>query len=150
MDSASELSVRKQCEALDISRSSLYYSPNGESVLNLELMKLLDQHFLEYPTYGVLQMQDYLLSEGYQVNEKRVRRLLRKMSIMAIYVITSYSIHYTKLYDSDFDTYDLEVGELNRANIYLIRICKFDKEFLSKDNYFQLREEWLEGLGSNN
>lgn len=85
MDSASELSVRKQCEALDISRSSLYYSPNGESVLNLELMKLLDQHFLEYPTYGVLQMQDYLLSEGYQVNEKRVRRLLRKMSIMAIY-----------------------------------------------------------------
>jgi len=54
------------------------------------------------------------------------------------------------LKDSDFDTYDLEVGELNRANIYLIRICKFDKEFLSKDNYFQLREEWLEGLGSNN
>lgn len=48
-------------------------------------MKILDKHFLEHPSYGVLQMQDYLLSEGYQVNVKRVRRLLRKMNIMAIY-----------------------------------------------------------------
>lgn len=48
-------------------------------------MKMLDGHFLEHPTYGVLQMQDYLLSEGFQVNEKRIRRLLRKMGIMAIY-----------------------------------------------------------------
>ena len=79
------LSVRKQCEVLEINRSSLYYKPVGETVLNLELMTLLDKHFLEHPSYGVLQMQDYLRSEGCQVNEKRVRRLLRKMGVMAIY-----------------------------------------------------------------
>lgn len=57
----------------------------GESDLNLELMEILDKHFIDHPTYGVFQMQDHLLSKGFRVNEKRVRRLLRKMGIMAIH-----------------------------------------------------------------
>lgn len=85
IDKESELSVRTQCDILNISRSSLYYNPLGESKENLQLMRLLDEHFMHHPTYGVLQMQDYLQSEGYNVNEKRVRRLLRKMGIMAIF-----------------------------------------------------------------
>ncbi|WP_390902156.1 IS3 family transposase [Xanthocytophaga flava] len=40
-------------------------------------MRLLDERYLNFPTEGVLQMQDYLRSEGYVVNHKRVRRLLR-------------------------------------------------------------------------
>jgi len=48
-------------------------------------MRLLDERYLNYPTEGVLQMQDYLRTKGYQVNHKRVRRLLRKMGIMAIF-----------------------------------------------------------------
>lgn len=79
------MSIRKQCELLEVSRSSLYYSPKGESNENLEIMKLMDDYFLDHPTYGVLQMQDFLKDQGYEVNHKRVRRLLRKMNIMAIY-----------------------------------------------------------------
>jgi len=85
VDPTEELSVRSQCELLDINRSGLYYNTVGESEENLELMRLMDQHFVEHPTYGVIQMQDYLRDEGYIVNKKRVRRLLRKMGIMAIY-----------------------------------------------------------------
>ncbi|WP_161890955.1 IS3 family transposase [Pontibacter russatus] len=48
-------------------------------------MRLLDERCLGGPTYGVLQMQDYLLDEGYQVNHKRVRKLLRLMCLQAIY-----------------------------------------------------------------
>ncbi|MDJ1505292.1 DDE-type integrase/transposase/recombinase [Xanthocytophaga agilis] len=48
-------------------------------------MRLLDERYLNFPTEGVLQMQDYLRSEGYVVNHKRVRRLLREMGILAIY-----------------------------------------------------------------
>ena len=48
-------------------------------------MRLMDEHYLNHPTYGVFQMQDYLLSCGLIVNHKKVRRLLRKMGIMAIY-----------------------------------------------------------------
>lgn len=85
IDKKSELSLRKQCDILSISRSSLYYKPLGESAENLKLMGMLDKHFIDHPTYGVLQMQDFLESEGYKVNEKRVRRLLRKMGVMAIF-----------------------------------------------------------------
>jgi len=79
------LSMRKQCELLEICRSSLFYKPKGESEENLLIMRKIDEHHLDQPTYGVLQMEDYLRSEGYQINEKRVRRLMRKMAIYPIY-----------------------------------------------------------------
>ena len=79
------LSIRKQSELLGISRSSVYYQEKGESTENLEIMQLMDEEFLEQPTHGVLQMQDFLIALGFVVNSKRVRRLLRKMCIMAIY-----------------------------------------------------------------
>lgn len=79
------ISIRRQCELLNVSRSRLYYEPAQESALNLQLMRLMDEQFLDHPTHGVLQMQDFLLASGFVVNEKRIRRLLRKMGIMAIY-----------------------------------------------------------------
>ena len=79
------ISIRKQCELLDVSRSNLYYEPIGESELNLKTMRLMDEEFLVHPTHGVLQMQDFLVALGFIMNIKRIRRLLRKMGIMAIY-----------------------------------------------------------------
>jgi len=79
------VSVRRQCELLGLNRSNLYYEPLGESEENLKVMRLMDEEFLKHPTHGVLQMEDFLFSLGFIVNPKRVRRLLRKMSIMAIY-----------------------------------------------------------------
>ncbi len=80
-----QLSVRKQCELLELSRSNVYYQAVGESEENLRIMRLMDEEFLEHPTHGVLQMQDFLFALGFMVNHKRLRRLLRKMGIMAIY-----------------------------------------------------------------
>ena len=80
-----KISIRHQCELLEISRSNVYYEPVGESQENLKVMRLMDEHFMEHPTAGVLQMQDFLFLYGFLVNHKRVRRLLRKMGIMAIY-----------------------------------------------------------------
>lgn len=80
-----KLSVRKQCQLLDTCHSSIYYQPKQESAQNLEIMQMMDSEFLEHPTHGVLQMQDYLRDNGLIVNTKRVRRLLRKMGIMAIF-----------------------------------------------------------------
>ena len=78
-------SIRSQCELLGIHRSGFYYTPCSESEENLAIMRLLDERYLAQPTHGVLQMQDFLKNQGYQVNHKRVRRLLRLMGIMAIY-----------------------------------------------------------------
>jgi len=79
------ISIRRQCNLLDVPRSNFYYGPIGESELNLKAMRLMDEEFLGHPTHGVLQMQDFLVALGFIMNIKRVRRLLRKMGIMAIY-----------------------------------------------------------------
>jgi len=78
-------SVRRQCALLGLNRSSLYYEPVGESQENLDLMRLLDEQYTRTPCYGVLKMEAYLRSLGHDVNTKRVRRLLRKMGLEAIY-----------------------------------------------------------------
>jgi putative transposase len=80
-----KISIRNQCELMEISRSTVYYKPVGESEENLKIMRLMDENCLEHPTAGVLQMQDFLFLYGFLVNPKRVRRLLRKMGVMAIY-----------------------------------------------------------------
>lgn len=79
------LSINRQCHLLNISRSSWYCEVLGESALNLELMKLIDEQFLETPFYGARQMARYLRRQGYWVNRKRVQRLMQKMGLMALY-----------------------------------------------------------------
>lgn len=85
VDKEHNISVRRQCILLSVQRSSLYYSPLGEKQDNLEIMRLMDEHYLKHPSEGVLRVQDFLFSLGFLVNHKRVRRLLRRMGLMAIY-----------------------------------------------------------------
>jgi len=44
--------MARQCELLSLSRSGLYYKPRGESALNLELMRLIDEQYMRTPSYG--------------------------------------------------------------------------------------------------
>ena len=57
----------------------------GESEENLSLMRLLDEQYTRTPFYGVLRMVAYLRRLGYDVNPKRVRRLLRVMGLETVY-----------------------------------------------------------------
>jgi len=71
-----DLSLRKQCELLEIHKSGLYYQPMGESALNLALMRLIDEHYLEHPYKGARRMHIWLKYDlGYQVSQKRIERL---------------------------------------------------------------------------
>jgi len=79
-----ELSVRKQCELALLNRSFLYYEPIGESEFNLKLMVEIDKEYYRHPEKGYRRMTDYLISQGYNVNEKRVLRLMQLMAIQAI------------------------------------------------------------------
>jgi putative transposase len=79
------LSIVGQCRLLGISRSSFYAEAAGESPLNLGLMRLVDEQFLETPWYGGRQMARHLRREGYAVGRKRVRRLMGLMGLMPIY-----------------------------------------------------------------
>jgi putative transposase len=79
------VSVRRQCDLLGLSRGSWNYAPRGESEENVQLMRLLDEQYTRTPFYGVLRMTAWLQRQGYAINAKRVRRLLRTMGLMAIY-----------------------------------------------------------------
>ena len=82
-----KLSISQQCRALNLSRSSYYYEPATESALNLELMSLMDKHYLEYPYKGGRRMYVYLKKDlGYQISLNRINRLYYKvMGLRAIF-----------------------------------------------------------------
>jgi len=80
-----KISVSRQCELLGLNRATQYYQAKEMSEENIAIMHLLDEQYTRTPFYGVLRMTHYLRNLGYQVNEKRVRRLLRLMGIEAIY-----------------------------------------------------------------
>jgi putative transposase len=75
----------RQCQLLDIARSSFYHHPRAPSHEELTLVKLIDQQYLETPFYGSRRMSVMLRQHGYEVNRKRVQRLMRQMGIEAIY-----------------------------------------------------------------
>ncbi len=79
------MSVRRQCELLGLSRSSLYYEPAGESAEDLRLMRLIDEQYTACPFYGSRRMAAWLVGRGEEVNRKRVQRLMRTMGLEAIY-----------------------------------------------------------------
>ena len=76
VDCGRELSLARQCQLLDVSRSSQYYAPLGESSENLALMRWLDELHLAYPFYGSRQMVRHLRREGVVSGRHRVRRLM--------------------------------------------------------------------------
>lgn len=80
-----DLSIRRQCSLLSLTRSGLYYSPRGESAENLALMAIIDRQFLETPWYGSRQMTRHLQREEHPCGRHRVRRLMRLMRLVPIY-----------------------------------------------------------------
>ena len=79
------LSLSRQCRLLSIGRSSLYYTPKGESPETLALMRRIDALFLKYPFYGARQMVRHLRREGVRIGRRRASRLLRLMGLQAVY-----------------------------------------------------------------
>ena len=80
-----QLSIARQCELLGLSRSGYYYQATGETSYNEALMRLIDEQYTNTPYYGVERMTAWLREQAYQVNPKRVRRLMRVMGLEAIY-----------------------------------------------------------------
>lgn len=80
-----KISVTRQCQLLGLNRTSIYYRERPESVEDGELMRLIDEQYTMTPFYGYRRMAIYLQNLGFQVNHKRVRRLMRKLGLEAIY-----------------------------------------------------------------
>ena len=80
-----KIPVFRQCQLLNLNRSSLYYQAKVETEYNEQLMKLIDEQYVQTPFYGIDKMTQWLRLQGYAVNHKRVRRLMRQMGLEAVY-----------------------------------------------------------------
>ena len=74
-----DLSVRRQCVLLSLTRSGVYRSKPVAGADDLAVMRRIDELHLELPFYGSRRMTFELNKEGRGVNRKRVRRLMRVM-----------------------------------------------------------------------
>src|SRR5271166_3801511 len=81
---AADLSVRRQCALLNLTRSGVYRRKPEPGADDLALMRRIDELHLELPFYGSRRMTFELNREGRGVNRKRVRRLMRTMGIEAL------------------------------------------------------------------
>ena len=80
-----ELSINQQCKLVRLSRSAFYYTPVGVDAGTLAMMKEIDRVFTKYPFCGSRQIAAYLRRDGIVVGRHRVRRLMAKMGLEAIY-----------------------------------------------------------------
>ena len=80
-----ELSISLQCKLVRLSRSAFYYTPDGIDGDTLSMMKEIDRVFTKYPFFGSRQIVAYLRRESTVVGRHRVRRLMARMGLEAIY-----------------------------------------------------------------
>jgi putative transposase len=80
-----QLPVVRQCELLDLARSTAYYEPLPLPEADLVLMRRLDELHLKWPFLGARRLRDLLDKDGFEVGRKHVTTLMRKMGIAAIY-----------------------------------------------------------------
>lgn len=86
MNRQSQLSIVRQCQLLELPRSTFYYAPKPESNEDLTLKRLIDQCYMAFPYYGTRRVRLWLKDEhGLTVNRKKIQRLRREMGIETLY-----------------------------------------------------------------
>jgi putative transposase len=80
-----DLPVVRQCQLLGLSRSTAYYQPQPLSDADLALMRRIDELHLAHPFAGARMLRDLLRREGHTIGRKRVRTLMTRMGINAVY-----------------------------------------------------------------
>lgn len=79
------LSIRRQCELVDLTRSNFYYRPVEISWETIQIMHKIDEIFTECPFYGSRRIREGLRRSGYSICRERVQSLMRRMGLEAIY-----------------------------------------------------------------
>jgi len=84
VDEKNKLSVARQCQILNVGRTAYYYRPEI-SKANLELMRQIDELFTEDPSRGTRRICAALRRRGVNIGRGKVRRLMDRMGLSAIY-----------------------------------------------------------------
>ena len=85
IDRSHALPVSQQVRLVGIARSSVYYQARPLSDDNQRLMRRIDELHLEFPFAGARMLARLLRREGHQVGRRRVRTLMKRMGVEALY-----------------------------------------------------------------
>jgi putative transposase len=85
IDRKHSLPLARQAALLRLSRSSLYYQPQSVPEAELAIMRRIDALHLDYPFAGSRMLRDLLRGEGVEIGRERVRTMMRRMCIEALY-----------------------------------------------------------------
>lgn len=81
-----DLTIIRQCELLNLNRSTYYYKPsNALDARDLKIMEMIDETYTMHPYYGMRRMAKYLQVQGFQVGRKGVRHYYQIMGLIAVY-----------------------------------------------------------------
>jgi len=145
-----KLSVRRQCELLGLNRSSIYYKPVEESAGDLDLMRKIDKEHHNHPTKGVLGMVDFIKTFGILIGPKKVRRLLRKMGIMAIYPGGNLSKLGMAKYIHSYKLRGLEITRSNQVWCIDITYIPMERGFLYLTAIIDVYSRYIVGWSLSN
>lgn len=85
VDKSYKIPINRQCQILELNRSSFYYRARAVSEPDLECMRQIDEIYTKRPFYGSRRIRDWFEDQGISVNRKRIQRLMRLMGIQALY-----------------------------------------------------------------
>lgn len=85
IDRTHQLPIGRQCQLLQLARSTAYYQPKPVSDTTLALMRRIDALHLQYPFAGARMLRDLLRHQGHAIGRRQVATLMRRMGIAAIY-----------------------------------------------------------------
>lgn len=80
-----QLTVKRQCELIELNRSSYYFDPKPLTEEDHKIMRKMDEIFTNHPYYGTRRMVHVLKAEGYRVGRKKIRKYYQLLGLEAIY-----------------------------------------------------------------
>jgi transposase InsO family protein len=128
------LSVVRMCEVAGFSRAGYYrfQDPEKPAPMDMDLREEMQKIAVEWPSYGSRRMTRELKARGWDVNRKRVQRLMREDNLLCVakrkFVVTTDSAHGLKVYPNLAASMVLtDVDQLWIADITYIRL---EEEFV--------------------
>lgn len=113
------LSVMRQADLLSVNRTSLYIVPKKPDpkrhAFDVAIMNRIDEIFTHRPFYGYRRIHRVLTDEGWQINIKKTRRLMREMGLYAIYPKRNLSKMYHRQYIHPYLLRNLKIERPNQV-----------------------------------
>jgi len=123
------LSVRQQCQLLLVNRSNIYYKDESK-VDETDLSNEIHEIWLKMPFYGYRRIRAALCRLGYNINHKRVARIMKEMKIKAIYPMPKTSARNSEHSIYPYLLKDLIITRANQAWMTDITYIKLPTGFV--------------------